>query len=127
MTTRKTIIASGILAAFFAVSAESDVWYDGNGVTVSGTGEASVAYRGETATNAWLDITVADGAEATFTSLTPDPSVTLSIQKLGGGSLALTNACGGFADLQVSAGSALLASTADVPGTTYPLAANLWR
>ena len=119
MTTRKTIIVSGILAAVFAVSVEADVWYDGNGVTVSGTGVASVAYRDETSTNAWLDITVADGAEATLTSLTPDPSVTLSIQKLGSGSFALTNACGGFADLQVSAGSALLASTADVPGTTY--------
>ena len=119
MTTRKTIIASGILAAVFAISAEADVWYDGNGVTVSGIGEVSVTYRSETETNAWLDITVAAGAEATLTSLTPDPSVTLSIQKLGSGSLALTNACGGFADLQVTAGSALLASTADVPGTTY--------
>ena len=116
----KVMVAGGILAAIFAVSAEeSSVWYEGNGVTVSGVGEASVSYRSASETSAWLDITVADGAEASLTALTPDPSVTLSIQKLGGGSLALTNACGGFADLQVAAGSAILASTADVPGTTY--------
>ena len=116
----KTLIASVSMAAAFAAFAEEpSVWYDADGVTVSGTGVASVAYRSESETAAWLDITVADGAEATLTALTPDPSVTLSIQKLGPGSLALTNACGGFADLQVAAGSALLASTADVPGTTY--------
>ena len=116
----KTLIASVSMAAAFAVFAEEpSVWYDADGVTVSGTGVASVAYRSESETAAWLDITVADGAEATLTALTPDPSVTLSIQKLGPGSLALTNACGGFADLQVAAGSALLASTVDVPGTTY--------
>ena len=116
----RAAIAAGFMATAFAVSAvAADVWYEGNGVTISGTGAASVAYRSETTTNAWLDITVAEGVEATLTSLTPDPSVTLSIQKLGGGTLALTNACGGFADLQISAGSALLASKADVPRTTY--------
>ena len=116
----KTLMAAVSMAAAFAFSAVADdVWYEGNGVTVSGTGAASVAYRSESETAAWLDITVADGAEASLTSIANDSSVTFSIQKFGDGSLALTNACGGFADLQVSAGSALVSSTVDVPGTTY--------
>ena len=117
----KTRVAAAVIAAAFAFSAVADdVWYEGlDGVTVSGTGAASVAYRSESETNAWLHITVEDGVEATLTSITPDPAVTLSIQKLGDGSLDLTSACGGFTDLKVTAGSALLASTADVPGTTY--------
>ena len=97
----------------------SSVWYDEDGVVVFGIGAASVNYRSESPTNAWLDITVGAGDEATLTALMPDPSMELSIRKLGDGSLALTNACGGFADLQVAAGSAILASAADVPGTTY--------
>ena len=116
----KTLIAAVAMAATFALSVEADdVWYDVDGVTVSGTGTASVTYRSESETSAWLDITVADGDEATLTSIANNSSATLSIQKLGTGSLALTNACSGFADLQVTAGSAILASTADVPGTTY--------
>ena len=108
-----------VIAEIVRRPADSSVWYDGNGVVAFGIGAVSVAYRSETETNAWLDITVAAGVEATLTALAPDPSVTLSIRKLGPGSLALTNSCGGFADLQVAAGSALLASAADVPGTTY--------
>ena len=100
-------------------AAESSVWYNGDGVVAFGVGEASVAYRSDTDTTAWLDITVADGAEATLTALTSPSSVTLSIQKLGGGSLVLTNACGGFADLHIASGAAVLASAADVLGTTY--------
>ncbi|MBR3221590.1 MAG: hypothetical protein IKF72_05090 [Kiritimatiellae bacterium] len=117
MKTRLAVVSMAAAFAFCAVA--DDVWYEGIDVTVSGIGVASVAYRSESETSAWLDITVADGAEATLTSIANSSSVTLSIQKLGPGSLALTNACGGFADLQVSAGSALVASTADVPGTTY--------
>ena len=85
----KTMIAAVVLAAAFAFTAVADVWYEGNNVTVSGTGTASVTYRSESATTAWLDITVADGATASLTSLvnTSDPAVTISIQKLGGGLL----------------------------------------
>ncbi|MBQ3290425.1 MAG: hypothetical protein IJH50_13570 [Kiritimatiellae bacterium] len=115
----KPLITAVAMAAAFAVSAKADTWYEGNGVVVSGIGAANVTYTSETETSARLDITVAAGDEATLTALSPDPSVTLSISKLGDGSLALTNACGGFADLQVTAGSAILASAADVPGTTY--------
>ena len=91
----KTLIAAVSVAAAFAFSAVADdVWYEGNNVTVSGTGTASVTYRSESETTAWLDITVADGATATLTSLvnTSDPAVTISIQKLGGGKLAISSA-----------------------------------
>ena len=89
----KVMVAGGILAAIFAVSAEeSSVWYEGNGVTVSGVGEASVSYRSASETSAWLDITVADGATAELTSLANGSSATLSIQKLGGGLLAISSA-----------------------------------
>ena len=87
MTKKNRLIGIGILAAVFAVSAKADVWYEGNGVTVNGTGSASVSYTSETETSARLDITVADDSTATLTSLTSDPSVTLSIQKLGSGRL----------------------------------------
>ena len=90
----KTLIAAAALAAAFAFSAVADdVWYEGNGVTVSGTGAASVTYRSESETSAWLDITVADDATATLTSLvnTNSSSATLSIQKLGGGSLKIAS------------------------------------
>ena len=113
---KRLMIAVMMTAAFAAFA---DVWYDENGVVVSGIGAASVTYRSESETNAWLDVSVAEGIEATLTALTPDPSVVLSIRKLGDGSLALTNACGGFVDLQIAAGSAILASAADVPGTNY--------
>ena len=89
----KTMIAAVSMAAAFAFSAVADdVWYEGNGVTVSGTGTASVTYRSESETAAWLDITVAADAEATLTSLANSSSVTLSIQKLGGGLLAISSA-----------------------------------
>ncbi len=90
----KTMMAVAVMAAAFAFSAvAADVWYDGNNVTVSGTGTASVTYQSETETTARLDITVADGATATLTSLvnTSDPAVTISIQKLGGGLLAIAS------------------------------------
>ena len=90
----KTMISSVVMAAAFAFSAVADdVWYNANGVTVSGAGVVpSVAYRSESETTAWLDITVADGATAELKSLTSDPSVTLSIQKLGGGLLVISSA-----------------------------------
>jgi len=90
----KALIAAVSMAAAFAFSAVADdVWsYEGNGVTVSGTGAASVTYRSESETAAWLDITVAAGAEATLTSLANSSSATLSIQKLGGGLLAISSA-----------------------------------
>ena len=92
----KTMIAVVAMVAAFAFSAVADdVWYEGlDGVTVSGVGAASVTYRSESETAAWLDITVADGATATLTSLvnTSDPAVTISIQKLGGGKLAISSA-----------------------------------
>ena len=88
----KTLIAAVSMAAAFAFSAVADdVWYDADGVTVSGTGAASVTYRSDTETTAWLDITVADGTNATLTALANSSSVTLSIQKLGGGLLAIAS------------------------------------
>ena len=88
----KTMIAAVAMAAAFAFSAvAADVWYEGNGVTVSGTGTASVTYRSESETTAWLDITVADGATASLTAFTNNSSVVLSIQKLGGGLLAISS------------------------------------
>ena len=51
----KTLIAAVAMAAAFAFSAVADdVWYEESGVTVSGTGAASVAYRSESETSAWL-------------------------------------------------------------------------
>ena len=91
----KTLIAAVSVAAAFAFSAvAADVWYEGNNVKVSGTGTASVTYRSESETTAWLDITVEDDATATLTSLvnTNSPAVTISIQKLGGGLLAISPA-----------------------------------
>ena len=90
----KTLIAAVAMAAAFAFSAVADdVWYEGNGVTVSGAGVVpSVTYRSESETTAWLDITVADGATAELTSLANSSSATLSIQKLGGGLLAISSA-----------------------------------
>ena len=90
----KTLIAAVSVVAAFAFSAVADdVWsYEGNDVTVSGTGAASVTYRSESETTAWLDITVAAGNEATLTSLANSSSATLSIQKLGGGLLAISSA-----------------------------------
>ena len=88
MTQKNRLIGIGILAAAFALSATADTWYDDNGVTVEGTGSATVAYRSESS-GVWLDITVAQGAEATLTSLTP---TTLSIQKLGAGKLVISPA-----------------------------------
>ena len=90
----KAMIAAVSMAAAFAFSAVADdVWYDADGITVSGTGTASVTYRSESETTAWLDITVADGATASLTSLvnTSDPAVTISIQKLGGGLLNISS------------------------------------
>ena len=88
----KTLTAAAALAAAFAFSAVADdVWYEGNGVTVSGTGAASVTFRSESETSAWLDITVADDASATLTSMANSSSATLSIQKLGGGSLKIAS------------------------------------
>ena len=89
----KTWVAAVVMAAAFAFSAVADVWYEGNNVTVSGTGTASVTYRSESETTAWLDITVEDDATATLTSLvnTNNPAVTISIQKLGGGLLAIAS------------------------------------
>ena len=87
------IVAVSMAAAFAFSAVADDVWYEGNGVTVSGAGVVpSVTYRSESETTAWLDITVADGATAELKSLTSDPSVTLSIQKLGGGLLAISSA-----------------------------------
>ena len=88
MTTSKTMIVAGFLVAFFAFSAKADTWYDDNGVTVEGTGTASVAYRSES-DGVWLDITVAEGDTATLTSLS---TTALSIQKLGAGYLAISSA-----------------------------------
>ena len=89
----KTLIAAVAMVAAFAFSAVADdVWYEGNDITVSGTGAASVTYRSASETSAWLDITVADGATATLTSLANSSSATLSIQKLGGGLLAISSA-----------------------------------
>ena len=88
----KTLIAAVAMAVAFAFSAVADdVWYEGNDITVSGTGSASVTYRSASETSAWLDITVADGAEASLTSIANSSSVTLSIQKLGGGSLKIAS------------------------------------
>ena len=88
----KTLTAAAAMAAAFAFSAVADdVWYEENGVTVSGTGAASVTYRSESETSAWLDITVADDASASLTSIANNSSVTLSIQKLGGGSLKIAS------------------------------------
>ena len=88
----KTLIAAVVMAAAFAFSAVADdVWYEENGVTVSGTGAASVTFRSESETSAWLDITVADDASATLTSMANSSSATLSIQKLGGGSLKIAS------------------------------------
>ena len=75
----KRAIVAGFLVAAFAFSAKADTWYDDNGVTVEGSGSATVAYRSESS-GVWLDITVAEGTEATLTSLS---TTTLSIQKLG--------------------------------------------
>ena len=88
MTKKKVVVAAGFLAVAFAFSAKADTWYDDNGVTVEGSGSATVTYRSES-TGVWLDITVADGAEATLTSLTP---TTVSIQKLGVGKLNISPA-----------------------------------
>ena len=88
----KTLTAAAAMAAAFAFSAVADdVWYEENGVTVSGTGAASVTFRSESETSAWLDITVADDASATLTSMANSSSATLSIQKLGGGSLKIAS------------------------------------
>ena len=88
----KTLIAAVSVAAAFAFSAVADdVWYEGNGVTVSGTGAASVTFRSESETSAWLDITVADDASATLTSIANSSSATISVQKLGGGSLMIAS------------------------------------
>ena len=77
----KTLIAAVSVAAAFAFSAVADdVWYEGNGVTVSGTGAASVTFRSESETSAWLDITVADDASATLTSIANSSSATISVQ-----------------------------------------------
>ena len=92
MTQKKAVFAVGFLAAAFALSAKADTWYEGNGVVVSGTGTASVTYRSESETSAWLDITVEEGATATLTSLTRPNSLTVSIQKLGAGKLAISSA-----------------------------------
>ena len=88
MTKKKVVVAAGFLAVAFAFSAKADTWYNDNGVTVEGSGTASVAYRSET-TGVWLDITVAEGAEATLTSLS---TTALSIQKLGAGKLNISPA-----------------------------------
>ena len=69
-------------------SAKADTWYDDNGVTVEGSGSATVAYRSESS-GVWLDITVAEGDTATLTSLS---TTALSIQKLGAGYLAISSA-----------------------------------
>ena len=70
MKMTKTMLAAAVMTAAFAFSAvAADPWYEGNNVAVSGTGTASVTYRSESATTAWLDIAVADGATATLTSL----------------------------------------------------------
>ena len=88
----KTLIAAVSMAAAFAFSAVADdVWYEENGVTVSGTGAASVTFRSESETSAWLDITVADDASASLTSIANSSSATISIQKLGGGSLKIAS------------------------------------
>ena len=81
---KKLIMMIGVAVAT-AISAMADTWYEGNGVTVSGTGAASVAYRSESETSAWLDITVADDASASLTAFTNNSSVVLSIQKPDGG------------------------------------------
>ena len=88
----KTLIAAAALAVAFTFSAVADdVWYEENGVTVSGTGAASVTFRSESETSAWLDITVADDASASLTSIANSSSATISIQKLGGGSLKIAS------------------------------------
>ena len=79
---KKLLIICVAVATVF--SAKADTWYDDNGVTVEGSGSATVAYRSESS-GVWLDITVAEGAEATLTSLS---TTALSIQKLGTGKLA---------------------------------------
>ena len=47
MTKKKVVVAAGFLAVAFAFSAKADTWYNDNGVTVEGSGTASVAYRSE--------------------------------------------------------------------------------
>ena len=88
-TCLRAAIAAGVLSAALSTSAE--VWYDADGVVVSGVGEASVVYRSESETNAWLDITVAAEGEATLTALTNNASASLSIAKLGSGKLVLSS------------------------------------